>query len=113
MQKQLVVSLEKNRFMGLGSLDQPVEHAVGVRPTINVITQKNLDRPTNGIRDEVVIYPREQPVQQIRTPVHVTDGIDRYALGNAKCRFSPLVRKSQLDHPICADSIYLDNYKAN
>ena len=26
---------------------------------------------------------------------------------------SPLARKSQLDHPICADSIHLSNYKAN
>jgi hypothetical protein len=51
--------------MALAAADQPVQHPKGVRSPVNVIAEKNLDRPKHRIGRKISVDAEEYPVKQI------------------------------------------------
>src|SRR6266567_2733740 len=52
----LMVSHEKNRLMRVGTIDQMIEYFTRSRTPVDIVAQKDKDRPHYGISGEIGIY---------------------------------------------------------
>src|SRR6266849_10317388 len=74
--------------MTLTARHEQIEHLPGVRPAIDIVSQKDVDSPGHRMRLKVGIDLREQLSQQIGTAVHVSDGIHSDTLRDPRQSFS-------------------------
>jgi hypothetical protein len=66
--------------MALTAGDQQIENPAGIRPPIDIVSQKDVHRPGRRMGLKVGIDLREQLSQQIGAAVHISNGIHPYAL---------------------------------
>ena len=71
-----MVSSEKCGFTRPTAVDEEVERLTGMWASIDVITEINLDRTVNRAARQVGIDHGKDLLEQIVSPVDVTDGID-------------------------------------
>lgn len=88
--------------MALTARHQQIEHLPGVRPAVNVISQKDVGSPGDRMLFEVGIDFREQLRQQIGTAVHVSDRIHPHALRDSRQSLSA-PRRQRIPHVIASE----------
>src|SRR5229473_686917 len=79
--------------MALTAGDQQIENPPGIRPPIDIVSQKDVHSPGRGMRLKVGIDLREQLSLQIGTAVHISDRIHPYALRDLRESSSSLRRQ--------------------
>ena len=68
------------------AFDQKVDNLPRIWAAIDIIAKEDLDRLRDRIGCEVGVDARQQRLQKVGPPVHVSNGIDARAIGNARFR---------------------------
>jgi hypothetical protein len=85
-----MVSLEKKHIVPSPMRYQQVDDLPRIRATVNVVTEKDLNRVSGRLYFEIVVDAYEKLGQQIGTPVYVSDDINAPTDGDAWPRFRHL-----------------------
>lgn len=80
-QKRFVVTLEKDALMATAAFNQQINGLSRRRSTIDIITQKDMQRPNRPGASQMMIDCREHILQEVCTSVDVADCIDPNPVG--------------------------------
>ena len=88
-QHHLMVTLQENCFVTLGSVDQHIDHLARCWPAVDVVPQKYLYGPLRPNAREVIVDGHEDLCELLGASMDIADGIDANFIGQSRfVRFS-------------------------
>ncbi len=79
-----MVAFQANHLMGAAAFDQQIKNSPRIGPSVNVVAQKNLDRPLRRGSIEITVDHGKQFFKQISPSMDVADGINFNSVRNAR-----------------------------
>jgi hypothetical protein len=80
-----VIALETNDPVRSGSPYKSIYDLPRMASTINVITEKDLNHPSCGVRGDICVDARKHLLQKICTTMNVADRIYPNTFGRPRC----------------------------
>lgn len=79
---QFMIAFQKNGFVRGAMADQSIDGFPGPPAAVDVVAEKNMNRPRHRTFCLIRLDPAEQFLKQVESAMNVADGVDSGILGN-------------------------------